>query len=86
MGDLEEEFEKASIGFLLAELELAMAFMDLADTSRLEDTKTRNYGNARTAYDTVLRLLPKLKSGQQPAVNEKLSLLKDRLGAAGQQF
>ena len=78
----------ASIEFLLADLETALTFMDVAETSDDPKIKQRNYTNARVAYDTVVRLLPKVKptSSQQQAIDERLTLLRARLEAVGQRF
>ena len=63
-------------------------FMDVAEASLLEDTKHRNHKNARKAYDAVLHLLEKLKpdARQRRVIDAKLTRLKTRLEAAGQQF
>jgi hypothetical protein len=52
------ELGNARIDFLLAECELAMTFLDVADASDTEKTVQRNWQNARTAYETVIRFLP----------------------------
>jgi hypothetical protein len=79
---------QTGVQFLLVDLDLAMTFMDVAETSRLEDTKHRNHKNARKAYDAVLQHLEKLKpdAGQRRVIDAKLARLKTRLEAAGQQF
>jgi len=79
---------QARVEFMLVDLDLAMTFMDVAEASRLEDTKHRNHKNARKAYDTALHLLEKLKpdAGQRRVIEAKLARLKTRLEAAGKQF
>ena len=79
---------ETGVEFLLVDLDLAMTFMDVAETSRLEDTKHRSHKNARKAYDAALHLLEKLKpdAGQRRVIDAKLARLKARLEAAGQQF
>ena len=74
--------------FLLVDLDLAMAFMDVAEASRIEQTRRRNHDNARTAYDTILRLLENLRPSlaERQAIDAKLAILKMRLQAVGQQF
>jgi hypothetical protein len=73
------------VNFLLADLDMALAFMDVADTALKPSTVTRNRENARRAYDNVLRLLQKLcpDHRQKKALDGKLDLLKTRLEAAG---
>jgi hypothetical protein len=50
-----------------------------------EDTRRRNRQNARWAYDTVLRFLPRISpSGEErPALQSKIAELRDRLLAVG---
>jgi hypothetical protein len=43
----------------MIELDLASAFLDVAEASRLGETTCRNHKNARRAYDTVLAFLPR---------------------------
>jgi hypothetical protein len=82
------DLNHSGISFLLTDLDLAMTFMDVADASRIEETTRRNHTNARTAYDTVLRLLEKLtpNADERQALDAKLASLKTRLQAVGQQF
>jgi hypothetical protein len=81
------DLNTTSIEFLLTDLETALTFMDVAQTSRDQEIKQRNHANAHLAYDTVIRLLPKFKptAAQQQAIDEKLSLLKARLEAVGER-
>lgn len=48
------------IDFVIADLDLALTFMDVAEVSHIEDTVRRNHNNAHKAYHTVLRLLENL--------------------------
>ena len=82
------DWKQSKVSFLFIDLNLAMTFMDVADTSDLEETTRRNHANARTAYDAVLRLANKLmlNADQRQAIDAKLALLKTRLQAVGQQF
>ena len=50
-----------SVEFLLTDLETGLTFMDVAQTSGNQEIKQRNHTNAHVAYDTVIRLLPKVK-------------------------
>ena len=82
------DLNQSGVSFLLTDLDLAMTFMDVADASRIEETTRRNHTNARTAYDTVLRLLEKLtpNADQRQTIDAKLASLKTRLHAVGQQL
>ena len=82
------DLNQSRISFLLTDLDLAMTFMDVADSSHIEETTRRNHTNARTAYDTVLHLLQALMLNvdRRQAIDAKLAILKTRLKAAGQQF
>ena len=82
------ELNQSGVSFLLTDLDLAMTFMDVADASRVDETTRRNHTNARTAYNTVLRLLEKLtpNSDERQVIDAKLAILKMRLQAVGQQF
>ncbi len=79
---------QSEVSFLFTDLDLAMTFMDVADTSDNEETKRRNHANALKAYGTVLRLSNELmlNPDQRQAIDAKLVLLKTRLQALGQQF
>jgi hypothetical protein len=79
---------ETGVELVLADLDLALTFMDVAATSRIQETKDRNHRNARHAYDTVLHLLKSLEpdSQERSAIDGKMALLKTRLQAVGQQF
>lgn len=74
--------------FLLTDIDVALTFMDVAETTDIEDTVTRNHQNARKAYDTVLDFLSKLTltPTDRQQVETKLAILKARLQAVGQQL
>jgi hypothetical protein len=82
------DVNQSGVSFVLADLDLALTFMDVAGTSHISETTRRNHTNARTAYDTVLHLLEKLtpNAEQRRAIDAKLLILKTRLQAVGQQF
>jgi hypothetical protein len=48
---------QTGVEFLLVDLDVAITFMDVAETFRIEEIKHRNHNNARKACDTVLHLL-----------------------------
>jgi hypothetical protein len=67
--------------FLLTDLDLGMIFLAIADTSKDSKTVRRNLRNALTAYNSVLKLLPRLilTAVEDLAIHEKLAELRTRL-------
>jgi hypothetical protein len=63
---------------VLCDLEVALTSMDVANVSTIRETILRNHQNARTAHDSILRLLGKLTPDelQQQTIDEKLAILK----------
>jgi hypothetical protein len=82
------ELNQTGVEFLLLDLDLALTFLDVSETSHVEETTRRNHLNARKAYDAVSHLLKTvtLDEGQRQMMDAKLSLLKKRLQAVGQQL
>ena len=80
-----EEANRAGAQFLIADVTVALTFLDIADVTSSEETKTRNRRHARSAYDTVHRLLPRIyPSEEQFAIlREKLKTLRNRLVDVG---
>jgi len=83
-------FRRTGAEFIIADLDLAFTFLDIASTSRVADTACRNQENARTAYDMVIRFLPRsiaaLSVAERQTVQDKLTDLKSRLEELGEQF
>ncbi len=77
--------EYAAPDFLLADIDLAMTFMDLSKISSVSETINRNHENALTAYRTVLSLLSRLSLSPEArqSVETKLDVLKARLETVG---
>jgi hypothetical protein len=73
------------IEFLLTDLDVALTFMDVADTSEFRSTADRNHQNARNAYDTVVAKLREVTPNptQKAMLDEKLAALRSRLKAVG---
>ncbi len=91
MGSLSVDYcrvNQTGIDFLLTDLDLAITFMVLAEVSRNAATVRRNYENARTAHDTVVRLLERLtpNAKQRRAIDAKLAFLETGLQAVGYQL
>jgi hypothetical protein len=79
---------RVGVECLLIDLDLPMTFIAVAETSQNEETARRKYDNARTAHDTVVRLLDRLtpNAKQRQAIDAKLALSKTRLQAIGYQL
>lgn len=78
---LHEDSNKAGVEFLMAELDTAMTFLDVAETTSSEENRSRNCGNARIAYETVMRMRERvlLDGGQSQALDQKLADVRKRL-------
>jgi len=74
--------------FLVTDLDTALTFMDIAESSDNAATKQRNHANARRAHDVVVRLMQNLSldANQRDVLAQKLALLKSRLQNAGERF
>jgi hypothetical protein len=87
---LEVDFATNRLGvdFLFTECDLAVTFLNVADNTAIPETVLRNRGNARKAYDTILRYMPKLvlSATETQSIERKLSSIRTRLEAAGEQF
>jgi hypothetical protein len=86
----EASFRRSGAEFIMADLDLAFTFLDIANTSRVAETACRNQENARAAYDMVMRFLPKsiaaLSVAERQTVQGKLADLKSRLQELGEEF
>jgi hypothetical protein len=80
-----EEWNEAGVGFLMVELDAALTFLDLADTTTRSDVAHRNRDNAHEAYQTLLRYADRVRmEGVDKAnFNERLGRLRTRLCEAG---
>ena len=71
---------------LLAEVELAIAMVELARISRDPETVRRNYINARYSHERAMRLLPNATPHLPPAtessITTKLAAVTEALEAA----
>ena len=79
-----EQFHRIGVQFLLADLATALTFLDVAQTTASEESRSRNLQNARRVYDTVMRLLPRISPSveERAALEDKLAELKRRLSAS----
>ena len=82
------DWRRVGAEFIMADLELAFTFLDIARTSLAAETRRRNQENARAAYDAVLRFLPRslpvLSAAERHAIENKLAELKNRLEQLGE--
>jgi len=87
MRQIMAESNRIGVQFLLADLEVGITFLDVAKVTRVDATRRRNLRSARAAYETVLRLLPRVMPSEeeQKQLNERLAELKSRLSAAGSE-
>ncbi len=89
-GKDEASFRRSGAEFIMADLDLAFTFLDIATTSQVADTACRNQENARAAYDVVMRFLPRsiaaLSEAERQGVQDKLADLKGRLQELGEEF
>ncbi|HEY1646975.1 MAG TPA: hypothetical protein VGF96_03260 [Terracidiphilus sp.] len=76
---------RIGVQFLLADLKMALTFLDVALITATGETHTRNLDHARRVYETVLRLLcrvvPSAEESAELAV--RIAELKRRLQDAG---
>jgi hypothetical protein len=76
--------------FIMTDLELAFTFLKIVRTSRVTATVRRNQRNARTAYDVVLRFLPRsllaLSATERESIEGKLRELKNCLKQLGENL
>jgi hypothetical protein len=89
-GKAKARLRRSGAEFIMADIELAFTFLEVARTSREPGTAVRNRKNARRAYETVVRLLPRSVGGfsvpEQMALHRKLEELKSRLKHLGDSF
>jgi hypothetical protein len=80
-----EESNRLGVQFLIADLSVALTFLDVAETTRSEEVRKRNRDNARTAYDAVQRFLGRLSPSkeEQTELDARLSTLRSRLRGLG---
>lgn len=79
--DIMHESHRAGVQFLMAELQTSSVFLDVAETTSRLESRQRNVKNARTAYDAVVRLLPRTEPlpDERADIELKLERLKKRL-------
>jgi glycogen debranching enzyme len=85
---LRSSVSKGAFEFLPTDLNTALTFMNVAESTGKADVRERNYKNARRAYDSVMRLMQNktIDDTQREELNQRLAVLKSRLQNVGQQF
>jgi hypothetical protein len=87
--DQEASFGRFGAEFIMVDLELVFAFLGLASTSVVRETKARIQKNTRIAYDAVLRFLPRsltaFSAPERRDMEIKLAELKSRLEQLGEK-
>lgn len=80
-----EESNRVGIQFLLADLATGLTFLNVAAVTHSDESRQRNYQNALSAYQTVIRLLPRVtpSAEERDDLNGKLDILRGRLAAIG---
>lgn len=79
---------RKGVDFIFLDCDLAMTFLNVADTSKIPETVKRNRQKARKAYDTVRHFLPSLllTTDETEAIEKRLLALRTRMEAAGEEF
>ena len=80
-----EESNRIGVEFLIADVSVALTFLEVAETTRSEGVRKRNRENARVAYEAVQHFLPRLCPSEEELaeLEVKLSTLKTRLLGLG---
>ncbi|WP_109489031.1 hypothetical protein [Occallatibacter savannae] len=83
--ELIDQTNTIGIEFLRTDIEAALTFIQVAETSSSPENRVRNYGNALEGYRTVLHFLPRvLPSPDELAdMQAKLEQIKTKLQQAG---
>ena len=79
--------DAAEIEFLRAELLTGLTLTKIAREAKYEDKRKRNRLNARKAYDSILRFMPKTDMGNEELndIRSRLEQLRSELRLLGEQ-
>jgi hypothetical protein len=85
---LREDANETGVQFLLTEVDTGLTFLEVASVTNSDETRKRNYKNARLAYDTVVRLKTRLllTGAQRNQIETGLAKLRNILEGKGMQF
>jgi hypothetical protein len=80
-----EQANRIGIDFLVADLNVGLTFLQIADVTRSPATRTRDLDKALQVYRTVKSLLPRLflSAEDRLIINGKLGELRTKLEQAG---
>ena len=81
--ELQQHSSTLSYEFLILDIQTAGTFLDVAKTTRNEDTRSRNLSNAAKAYAAILRLHPGvfMTELQRAELQADLEALKARMAS-----
>jgi hypothetical protein len=76
---------QAGVDLLITDCRMALTLLDMAETTTLPESRSRQIGEAHHAYDTILHFLHRLSPTAEQAqqLNTQLEKLRTRLRAAG---
>jgi hypothetical protein len=79
------ESDRSGVDFLVRDAMTGLLFLDLAETTKSAEHRSRHIAEAHRAYQIILTVLPRLKptAEQMEILWGKLKTLKDRLQEAG---
>jgi hypothetical protein len=79
------DVNEASVTLLLTDAEVALTFLDMAEVTSFPESRSRQIGEALTAFRSITKLSPRFvfTREQRRSLDEKLSVLRTRLLDAG---
>lgn len=80
-----KQLNRVAVEFLIADLTVALTFLDVAETTGSEETRKRNHQNALAAHGVVSRLMPRVSpsAAERPTLEARLAELRGRLATLG---
>lgn len=83
--ELMDRTNSIGIDFLRTDIETALTFILVAETSSSLESRERNYGKALEGYRTVLRFLPRVMPSPEElaSMHNKLEQIRVKLEKAG---
>lgn len=88
VASLFEQTNRASVNLLLTDVDIALTYINIADTSKTESRAKQAVRDARRAYDVICEKRPRFYFSEQEAheLERKLVKLKDGLKRHGEPF
>jgi len=83
--ELMDRSNSIGIDFLCTDIQAALTFIQVAETSGSMETRVRNYGKALEGYRTVLHFLPRVSPSPEElaSMQDKLEQIRVKLAKAG---